>query len=62
MVPLAGRICYILAMLNDLETLPNDPSRLREIVSVLANELKSRDILTNALQMNLTLHAHKTLQ
>lgn len=56
MVPLAGRICYILAMLNDLETLPNDPSRLREIVSVLANELKSRDILIEKLKHQLAGH------
>ncbi len=43
-------------MLNDLETLPDDPSRLREIVSVLAGELKSRDILIEKLKHQLAGH------
>lgn len=56
MVQLAGRICYILAMLNDLEILPDDPSRLREMVSVLAGELKSRDLLIENLKHQLAGH------
>ena len=40
-------------MLNDLESLPDDPAKLREIVSVLAGELKSRDILIEKLKHQL---------
>jgi hypothetical protein len=43
-------------MLNDLEPLPDDPSQLREIVSVLAGELKSRDILIEKLKHQLAGH------
>ena len=43
-------------MLNDLESLPDDPSRLREMVSVLAGELKSRDLLIEKLKHQLAGH------
>jgi transposase len=45
-----------MVMLNDLETLPDDPSRLREMVSVLADELKSRDLLIEKLKHQLAGH------
>ena len=48
---------YIMVMLNDLEALPDDPSRLKEMVSVLAGELKSRDILIEKLKHQLAGHA-----
>ena len=47
---------YTLVMLDDLQALPNDPSRLKEIVSVLAGELKSRDILIEKLKHQLAGH------
>jgi len=47
---------YIIVMLEDLQTLPDDPSRLEEMVGALAGELKSRDILIEKLQHQLAGH------
>ncbi len=43
-------------MLDDLQTLPDDPSKLKEMVGALAGELKSRDILIEKLQHQLVGH------
>lgn len=43
-------------MLDDLENLPDDPSRLQEMVSALAGELKNRDILIEKLRHALAGH------
>jgi len=45
-----------MVMLDDLQTLPDDPSKLKEIVGALAGELKSRDILIEKLQHQLAGH------
>ncbi len=47
---------YIMTMLEDLHALPDDPSRLKEMVSVLAGELMSRDILIEKLKHQLAGH------
>jgi transposase len=56
LVSLTALFCYKMVMLNDLEILPEDPSRLREMVSVLAGELKSRDLLIEKLKHQLAGH------
>ena len=43
-------------MLEDLQTLPDNPSRLKEMVTTLAGELKSRDILIEKLKHQLAGH------
>ena len=43
-------------MVDALKTLPDDPSRLKEMVNVLAGELKSRDILIEKLKHQLAGH------
>jgi transposase len=40
-------------MLDDADTLPDDPDRLRDLVASLASELKSRDILIEKLRHQL---------
>lgn len=47
---------YIIAMLEDLRSLPDDPSRLKELVSALAGGLKFRDILIEKLRHQLAGH------
>jgi len=51
-----ARIGYIMVMLDDLQTLPEDPSRLQEMVTALAGELKSRDLLIEKLRHQLVGH------
>lgn len=45
-----------MVMFNDLQSLPDDPSRLKEMVGALAGELKSRDILIEKLKHQLAGH------
>jgi transposase len=43
-------------MLNDLESLPDDPSRLKGLVTLLASELKNRDLKITDLKHQLAGH------
>jgi transposase len=43
-IPESSQIWYELIMLNDLESLPDDPSKLKGLVTLLASELKNRDL------------------
>ena len=50
------RIGYIMVMLDDLQTLSDDPAELKVLVGLLGNELKSRDILIEKLKHQLAGH------
>ena len=43
-------------MLDDIRKLPDDPSRLKEMVTLLAAELKNRDLKIMGLQHQLAGH------
>ena len=43
-------------MLNDLESLPDDPSKLKGLVTLLASELKNRDLKIADLKHQLAGH------
>ena len=45
-----------MVMLNDLQTLPDDPAELKGLVGLLAGELKSRDLLIEKLKHQLAGH------
>lgn len=44
------------ALLNDLKSLPDDPSELKVLVTLLASELKNRDLKIAYLKLQLADH------
>ena len=53
-IPFLGLICYKIAMLNNAQNLPDEPAELKQLVGILADEIKSQALLIEKLKHQLT--------
>lgn len=52
-IPFLELICYKIAMLNSDQNLPDEPTELKKLVGILADEVKSQALLIEKLKHQL---------